>query len=138
MKFMRNLPENIQDRLRSLRAKFFKEITFYDYDEVWKKAIEIKSDQHVITYPGAYVDWDNGSRYKKRATIFRGATPEKFEKWLHLLIEGMPKRNLQENFIFLNAWNEWSEGAYLEPDERFGYDYLEAVRRAQLSSNREI
>ena len=138
MKFMRNLPENIQDRLRSLRAKFFKEITFYDYDEVWKKAIEIKSDQHVITYPGAYVDWDNGSRYKERATIFRGATPEKFEKWLHLLIEGMPQRNLQENFIFLNAWNEWSEGAYLEPDERFGYDYLEAVRRAQLSSNRGI
>ena len=130
MRFVRNLPESIQDKLRSLRAKFYKEITFYDYDEAWKKAIEIRSDKFLTTYPGAYVDWDNASRYKKRATVFRGAKPEKFKKWLSLLIAGMSQRQLPENFIFLNAWNEWSEGAYLEPDERFGYSYLEALRSA--------
>lgn len=134
MKFVRNFPEKIQDKLRSLRAKLYKEITFYDYDDVWKNAIKVGSDKNITTYPGAFVDWDNASRYKKRATIFRGAKPEKFEKWLRLLIDGMPQRNLPENFIFLNAWNEWSEGAYLEPDERYGYQYLEALKNSQSIS----
>lgn len=135
VKFLRNLPENFQDRLRTFRAKFYKEITFYEYEDVWKKAVEIRPDPSITTYPGAFVDWDNASRYKKRATIFRGASPEKFKKWLGILIASMSERKLPENFIFLNAWNEWSEGAYLEPDERFGYQYLEALSSALSNSN---
>jgi lipopolysaccharide biosynthesis protein len=129
-KLVRNLPERYQDMLRGFRAKFIKEMTFYDYDAAWEKIVEIRPDQKLTTFPGAYVDWDNASRYKKRATIFRGASPERFCKWLGKLIKSMPQRNLPENFIFLNAWNEWSEAAYLEPDERYGYQYLEAVESA--------
>ena len=39
-----------------------------------------------------------------------------------------------KEFIFINAWNEWSEGAYLEPDKRFGYGYLNAVKKAVSES----
>ena len=133
-KAIRNLPERFQDILRGVRAKFINEITFYDYDKVWNKIVEIRPNRKLTTFPGAYVDWDNASRYKKRATIFSGATPEKFCKWLRILVKSMPLRNLPEDFIFLNAWNEWSEGAYLEPDERYGYEYLEAVKVA-VSNN---
>ena len=75
------------------------------------------------------MDWDNTARYGKRATIYLGASPENFRKWLARLLGTMPQRNLPEDFIFLNAWNEWSEGAYLEPDEKHGYQYLEAVKQ---------
>ncbi len=129
-KFFRRLPEYLQDVLRGLRTSYLKDLTFHDYEAVWKKIIEIRPDEKLTTFPGAFVDWDNASRYKSRATIFRGASPQSFERWFSELVATMPQRNLPENFIFLNAWNEWSEGTYLEPDEKFGYQYLEAVGKA--------
>jgi len=128
-KLVRSLPERYQDMLRGVRAKFVKELTFHDYDATWKQIVEIRQDSILTTFPGAFADWDNASRYKNRATIFRGATPEGFSRWLTRLVDTLPQRNLPEDFIFLNAWNEWSEGAYLEPDERYGYQYLEAVKK---------
>lgn len=128
-KFFRILPEYLQDIFRSLRTSYFKNLTFHNYDAVWKQIIEIRPDEKLTTYPGAFVDWDNAARYKNRATIFKGASPQSFEKWFSSLVDTMPQRNLPENFIFLNAWNEWSEGTYLEPDEKYGYQYIEAVKR---------
>lgn len=126
-KLLRNLPERYQDRLRGLKTRYGQELTFHDYEAVWKKIVEVRQDQTLVTFPGAFVDWDNASRYKSRATIFRGASPELFAIWFARLVKSMPNRNLPENFIFLNAWNEWSESAYLEPDEKYGYKYLQAV-----------
>jgi Glycosyltransferase WbsX len=107
-KMIRKLPERAQDLLRALRAKFVKELTFHDYDTVWQQIIKIRHEEGLDTFPGAFVDWDNTPRYKERATIFRGATPEAFRKWFGKLVESMPARHLPENYIFLNAWNEWS------------------------------
>ncbi len=128
-KLVRKLPERTQDLLRGVRARFVKELTFHDYDTVWQQIIKVRKEDGLDTYPGAFVDWDNAPRYKNRATIFRGANPGAFRKWFGKLVETMPDRKLPENYIFLNAWNEWSEGTYLEPDERYGCQYLEAVKQ---------
>lgn len=128
-KTFRMLPDYVQHLLSSFKAKYFGRLTFYDYEEVWRQIVEIRPDIKLTTYPGAFVDWDNTARYKNRATFFNGASPQSFEKWFTKLTETMPLRNLPENFIFLNAWNEWSEGTYLEPDERFGYQYVDAVKK---------
>lgn len=133
-RFVRALPERIQDCLRALRAKYTKGLTFIDYDRVWEQIIAIRPDNQLTTYPGAFADWDNTARYKKRATIYSGASPERFEYWFTKLVQGMEARKLPENFIFFNAWNEWAEGAYLEPDEHHGYSYLEAIKRVLNSS----
>ncbi|BCM25279.1 glycosyltransferase WbsX family protein [Methyloradius palustris] len=133
-KLVRSLPEKYQDLLRGLRAKFIKELTFHNYEEAWQHIVEIRPDNKLTTYPGAFVDWDNTARYKKRATIFRGATPERFYFWMKKLVGTMSERKLPQNFIFLNAWNEWSEGTYLEPDEKTSHQYLEALEKA-LSTN---
>lgn len=128
-RFVRALPEKMQDRLRSWRAKHVKKLTRYDYDKAWEQIVAVRQDEKLTTFPGAFADWDNAARYKERATIFDGANPEHFEQWFRRLIASMPARHLPENYIFFNAWNEWAEGAYLEPDERNGHAYLEVVKR---------
>ncbi|ATX81422.1 hypothetical protein Ga0123462_0551 [Mariprofundus ferrinatatus] len=132
-RFVRALPESVQDMLRALRAKFVNELTFYDYERVWSAITEIRNDPTLATYPGVFVDWDNTARYKNRATIFTGASPERFEHWLGRMVETMDQRDLPEPFIFLNAWNEWAEGTYLEPDEKNGFGYLDAVKRVLVN-----
>jgi lipopolysaccharide biosynthesis protein len=128
LNFFRILPEFIQEMLRSIRTKYFKALTIYDYETIWNQVVNVRPDSKLTTYPGAFIDWDNTARYKNRATLFHGANPQVFGRWFEKLLNSMRERNLPENFIFLNAWNEWSEGTYLEPDEEFGYQYIEQLK----------
>ena len=65
------------------------------------------------------------------ANIFVNGSPQAYEVWLRGIVDAT-KRDLPagERFLFINAWNEWAEGAHLEPDLKFGRAYLEATRRA--------
>ncbi len=126
---LRRLPERAQDVLRALRYWLFSGLTFYDYDMVWKQILKVEREGAIPAFPGAFVDWDNTARYVKRARIFRSASPERFEHWFRQLVAITATRPHPERTIFLNAWNEWAEGTYLEPDEKHGFGYLEAVKR---------
>ena len=100
-----------------------------EYDEVWRKIVEQPIDRALTTLEGAFVDWDNTARYGKRATIYQGAEPERLQRWLERLTDKVRAHNRPEaRLIFINAWNEWAESAYLEPDEGYGNRYLLAVR----------
>jgi hypothetical protein len=125
---LRLLPERMQDMLRSVRYNLFPALTFYDYEMVWKHMLQVEREGGIPAFPGAFVDWDNTARYVKRARIFKGASPERFAYWFRRLVEVTATRPDPERIIFMNAWNEWAEGTYLEPDERHGLKYLEAVR----------
>ena len=76
--------------------------------------------------------WDNTARRQNQPLIFDNPTPGAFQAWLETAMRET-KRDLQgeERLLFINAWNEWAEGAYLEPDRRFGHAYLQAVRNAR-------
>ena len=75
--------------------------------------------------------WDNTARRDNKGMIFHGASPVLYKRWLKDVIKaGKERDDLEDNFIFINAWNEWGEGAYLEPDKRYGYAYLEATKQA--------
>jgi len=130
----RMLPDRVQDVLRAIRYRFMSGLTFYDYDQVWKQILKVEREAGLPNFPGAFVDWDNTARYQKRARIFKGASPERFEHWFRQLVEVTAQRPAPEHMIFLNAWNEWAEGTYLEPDERYGSRYLEAVRDVLASA----
>ena len=85
-------------------------------------------------FPGAFADWDNTARYGSTATIVQGATPDRFRHWFCKLVEELSNRPGDSNYLFFNAWNEWAESAYLEPDEKFGTAYLEVIRDAITES----
>lgn len=101
----------------------------YSYDHLWKKIINRKHQEieGKNCFLGGFVDWDNTARKGKNGRIVMGTSPEKFEKYLMLQKDKAIENNSE--FIFMNAWNEWGEGTYLEPDEKYGYAYLEAVRK---------
>jgi GT2 family glycosyltransferase len=75
--------------------------------------------------------WDNTARRQGRGIIFIGSKPDVYCRWLHrAVLQTRRLPNPDERVIFINAWNEWAEGAHLEPDERYRYAWLNATRLA--------
>jgi len=102
----------------------------YDYRQYVHDVLERPEPRYVL-HPTVMPGWDNTARRPNLANIFIHATPELYETWLRETIaRAVERRRPEERLVFVNAWNEWAEGAYLEPDQRFGQQYLEATRRA--------
>lgn len=85
---------------------------------------------------GMFVDWDNTPRRGVKGRVCNGSSPEKFGYYMSEQIKNV-KSTYKNDMIFVFAWNEWSEGGYLEPDMCYGYKYLEALRKA-LDENNEL
>ncbi len=109
-----------------------RKLTHFDYDKVWKLILNTKiSDKRFMA--GAFVDWDNTPR-NVCGRVFDNTTPEKFGKYIRELIKKVHNEYSQP-YIFINAWNEWAEGTYLEPDEKHGYGYIDALYNALKDDN---
>ena len=82
-----------------------------------------------LQYRGVMPSWDNTARKMERGISFYGATPELYAEWLDTTVaETCTNLPAENRLVFINAWNEWGEGAYLEPDARRGYAYLSHTR----------
>lgn len=126
-----SLPKRIWRKvLRTLHIPLDKGIITYDYDKVWKNLLRFAKahpEKNVIN--GAFVSYDDTPRRgATNSKIVVGETPKKFSKYLKELIAINDAHG--KDYVFLTAWNEWGEGAYLEPDETTKYQYLEAVKEA--------
>jgi len=101
----------------------------YDYDETKQCALDqLEIHQHMI--PGVMMGWDNSARRPGKGNVYHGCTPESYQDWLERALRHTNANKDSQRMIFINAWNEWAEGTYLEPDRRYGYDYLEATSNA--------
>ena len=107
------------------------------YDRMVRRALEYHSPSFSLyngakftLMPGVCPGWDNHARRSNRGMIFHEATPKKYGEWLKAACEYTVERNApEERIVFINAWNEWAEGAHLEPDRYFGYAFLAETGR---------
>lgn len=101
-----------------------------DYELVARHSLTAPVPDYTL-YRGLFPSWDNSARKRHQALIFHHADPSRYEYWLRGLVS-YTRQNLfgDQRIIFVNAWNEWAEGAHLEPDLKYGSAYLEATLRA--------
>ncbi|WP_344980377.1 glycoside hydrolase family 99-like domain-containing protein [Compostibacter hankyongensis] len=103
-----------------------------DYDkwatastDMWKS---FDSSFSIPYFPNVTVSWDANPRFIPRTGYISNPTPEKFERYLRKARDYADQHPEQPKLITVNAWNEWSEGSYLEPDTTFKMGYLDAVK----------
>lgn len=107
----------------------------YSYAEMVRNEIA-KPEYRFPTFRCAMPGWDNTPRRGPKGHLFYGATPGQFEGWLSTLVIRSKRLHKPESrFVFINAWNEWAEGAHLEPDQKFGRQWLQACSRALRATN---
>ena len=100
------------------------ENTFFRYEDLVERSLSYPPPPYPH-HPVVMPDWDNAARRRHGgAQVFLGSTPERYRYWLERVVERT--RGHEPRLVFVNAWNEWSEAAYLEPDTRSGHRYLQA------------
>jgi glycosyltransferase involved in cell wall biosynthesis len=101
----------------------------YEYDHLVKRAVTAPPPPYKL-FPCVCPSWDNEARKPRRGSTFAFSTPAKYGAWLtHACQRVLREFKPEERLVFINAWNEWAEGAYLEPDSHFGFAYLNETAR---------
>lgn len=109
--------------------KLFKYSTLKRYD--YAKIIEnlfVEEDSWENVYPTVIPNWDRSPRAGKDAAIYDRSTPKLFENSIKKAVGLIKNKQPQHQIIFIKSWNEWGEGNHLEPDLKWGHQYLDAVK----------
>lgn len=108
--------KDIIERINNLRTVNMRIIRSYS---------NLRKKYSIPVFAGACPQWDNTPRRGASGSVYTNSTPEQFGSLLSKLKTIVP----QSDFVYINAWNEWGEGCYLEPDEKHKFEYLEAIKR---------
>ncbi len=124
-----NLPEYKINSPDGLIYNYQTIVQSLEEDSIYKNHLTIKPFYYSIT-----TGWDNACRRKdKNYTVFANYNPEMFYNWARLVMEKIRNTYPEDRrFMFVNAWNEWAEGTYLEPDKKYGYTNINTLSKAIL------
>jgi hypothetical protein len=123
----KNISPSFKDKLHLFNENFSGQI--YDYEDYVYRNMNKKRSLH-LCFRGLMLGFDNTARLMNNATIFYDSTPEKYKTLLMSLVDFTSRNIEEERLIFINAWNEWAEGNYLEPDVKYDDAYLKATFEA--------
>lgn len=105
-----------------------KHLKKYDFDKIWHHIlVYANKNANKNEYYCAFIDYDDTPRRGINGRVVEGMTVEKFYLYFKQLYEISCKQN--KDYMFITAWNEWGEGAYLEPDENNKFELLHAIKR---------
>lgn len=99
-----------------------------DYKKLYKYLITPAEEKEDVV-PTVLPNWDHSPRSGKGGLIIKNATPENFELHIKQVVDILNKKQKKENLCFLKSWNEWGEGNYVEPDLKYGYGFLEVIKK---------
>lgn len=127
----------ITSKVRPLHDGFHGQV--YDYGGVVQAKLRALATAEAGFVPGVMPSWDNQARKPGGGKVFHGSEPALYHRWLSGALDHAQRtRPPGEALVFVNAWNEWGEGAYLEPDRWFGHAYLHATRAAMAPHARRV
>lgn len=132
------------DRRYAIKSKIWKLLTKQEkfnsilpYDKYVQFQISKPLFNQYKRYPSVCPIWDNSSRRVNMAfTCFKNVTSDAFKNWFKHVYSSFKPFSEEENFIFVNAWNEWAEGCHLEPDLKYGTSFLQAIK--EVVDNNEL
>ena len=100
----------------------------YRYGDIARR-FYTPADRRADVYPQLLAGWDRSPRAGRRAIVYANRNPEGFERLARLCLACVADKPPENRIVFLNSWNEWGEGAYMEPDQQFGTQFLDALKR---------
>ena len=115
------LEKKIRDKIDWLAP-----IDKYKYKDFIKYTFN-ETDKQENIYPSIIPGWDRSPRSGKKAQIVYGSTPELWKKHVQEAVDLVKNKEDEHKIIILRSWNEWGEGNYVEPDERWGSAYLDSL-----------
>jgi hypothetical protein len=99
----------------------------FDYEKVCD-LLTVEPTGDLPLYQMAIPNWDTTPRYNKKGIVFHNSSPQAFRRHLRLVMQQTRALPAEQRIVFAKSWNEWAEGNYLEPDLRFGVEYLEVLK----------
>lgn len=107
-----------------------------DYREMVERSNQWPADDYPL-FKGVTPRWDNEARKPGCGYTFAHSSPGEYQRWLQSAGNfALANPVCGESVVFINAWNEWAEGAHLEPDRHYGYAFLQATRNVTAEPNR--
>jgi hypothetical protein len=132
----RSLPQRVLQRIRGPRVA--------SYEDAILPWAEMDAALEPGFIPSLTTNWDDTPRYGRRGYVVVGCTPERFGRHVRATLDGLDERTNPHRLVFLKSWNEWAEGNYIEPDQKYGRAFLESLaaelglRRDSLNGSRAL
>lgn len=119
--------------VKKIVNKLYKTIMHRPYIIRYKDIVKTlygEEDFQQNIYPVVIPNWDHTPRSHYGGILWHNSTPNLYYEYLKKIVSIVKTKDIEHQIIFLKAWNEWGEGNYLEPDLKYGRQYLEATKKA--------